>query len=235
MFIGTAGWSVDRSLPDFPQEGTALERYASVFSAVEVNSSFYRRHRPATWQRWHDAVPSTFKFSVKLPKTISHEKLLSDVDGEIDNFFSDIVPLGAKLGAVLVQLPPKLVFEAEVAEPFLGALRSRTAVPIFIEPRHVSWAEASSLVGRFDITRVYADPQHEVLRPAQNQNGISYLRLHGSPKIYYSAYPEQDIAQYAGMLDSIASSSWCIFDNTASGAAITDALRMQALVDQAQP
>jgi uncharacterized protein YecE (DUF72 family) len=225
--VGTAGWSVDRSLERFAGEGTALERYASVFRAVEINSSFYRRHRPSTWQRWHDAVPDQFRFSVKLPKTITHERQLTNSAGELDLFFGDIKPLAAKLGAILVQLPPKLQFDAATAETFLAAIRARTRSPIFIEPRHISWAheQACRLLEQFSIGRVYADPQKPELQFAPTPEKPCYLRLHGSPKIYYSPYSDESLAQYARLLAGHPG-SWCIFDNTASGAAIRDALKL---------
>src|SRR5687767_13604572 len=72
--IGTAGWSIaSRHAEHFTGEGTALQRYAERFNGVEINSSFYRRHRPETWQRWAASVPAQFRFAVKLPRTITHE------------------------------------------------------------------------------------------------------------------------------------------------------------------
>jgi len=92
--IGTAGWSVLRTAPEFPQEGSALERCAAVFSAVEVNSSFYRRHRLATRKRWHDAVPDDFRFSVKLPQIITHNRRPSQPEAELGIFFEDVARWG---------------------------------------------------------------------------------------------------------------------------------------------
>ncbi|MGI8931695.1 MAG: DUF72 domain-containing protein, partial [Sphingomicrobium sp.] len=62
----------------FPSEGPALERYADRFTAVEINSSFHRAHRENTWARWRDSVPEQFKFSVKIPKEITHKRKLQD-------------------------------------------------------------------------------------------------------------------------------------------------------------
>jgi uncharacterized protein YecE (DUF72 family) len=230
--VGTAGWSVGRSNLRFSSDGSALERYTSLFSAVEVNSSFYRRHKAETWQRWRDAVPEDFKFSVKLPKIITHERRLIDVVEELNYFFADVGSLGTKLGAVLVQLPPNLPFEGERADAFFHALRFRSAVPVFVEPRHATWAGTgvSDLLARHDIRRVYADPQTPELRRTALANGAQYIRLHGSPKIYYSAYADEQIAQYAKMLQSASKPSWCIFDNTASGAALDDALKLFDMV-----
>jgi uncharacterized protein YecE (DUF72 family) len=231
--IGTAGWSVPKTSAAFPAQGSMLERYAAVFSAVEINSSFYRRHRPDTWQRWHDSVPEHFAFSVKMPRTITHDAALAAPQADLDTFISDLVPLGRKLGAVLIQLPPKLHFELPVADAFVAALRERAAVPAFIEPRHESWAtaEASDLLDRYAISRVLADPQLASLR-REASVAPQYLRLHGSPRIYYSAYADSDLDDYANLLRGAQTPAWCIFDNTASGAAIDDALRLQAILEQ---
>ena len=80
--IGTAGWSIPSRLADaFPKAGTHLARYAGRLQAVEINSSFYRSHRPATYARWARDVPEDFRFSVKMPKAITHEaRLVSAVD-----------------------------------------------------------------------------------------------------------------------------------------------------------
>ena len=79
MRIGTAGWAIPRIHADlFPGNGTGLERYSGRLNAAEINSSFYRPHRPATYARWADAVPEAFRFSVKIPRSISHEKRLID-------------------------------------------------------------------------------------------------------------------------------------------------------------
>jgi uncharacterized protein YecE (DUF72 family) len=236
-FIGTAGWSLDRGISEFAGEGAALERYAAVFGATEINSSFHRRHRPSTWQRWHDSVPPNFAFSVKLPKTITHQNQLIDPETELDQFFNDIKPLGQKLAAILVQLPPKLAFDPALAETFFTALRARCPVPVFLEPRHPSWAStaASDLLQASEVARVYADPQEPGLRAAALTDGAAYLRLHGSPKIYYSEYRTDAIELYAAQLRVARQPAWCIFDNTASGAALRDALKLRDIIAQQAP
>ena len=71
--IGCAGWSIHKdAAAAFPVEGSHLERYARVFPAVEINSSFYRPHKPETYARWADSVPDGFRFAVKVPRAITH-------------------------------------------------------------------------------------------------------------------------------------------------------------------
>jgi uncharacterized protein YecE (DUF72 family) len=125
--IGTAGWSIARKdADDFPRDGTALERYSRVFSAVEVNSSFHRAHRPSTWAKWAESVPEQFRFAVKIPKTITHQAKLVDVDTLVAPFAEQVRELGGKLAVLLVQLPPKLGFDAELVRGFFEMRRTRS-------------------------------------------------------------------------------------------------------------
>jgi uncharacterized protein YecE (DUF72 family) len=237
MRIGTAGWSIPKEHGSaFPAEGSHLERYAAVFDAVEINSSFYRPHRLATYERWAASTPANFAFAVKVPKAITHEHRLKDVDELLGRFLSGVRGLGPKLGPLLVQLPPSLPFEIGTSDEFLRVLRSRIASAIVCEPRHRSWfaPEVESLLDELRIARVAADPA-----PAPRAGdpggwrGLSYYRLHGSPRIYYSPYGEETLTAIATRLANAAATgtpTWCIFDNTAAFAATRDALRARALV-----
>jgi uncharacterized protein YecE (DUF72 family) len=231
VYTGCAGWSLPRaSWPHFPEAGTHLERYAQRLNAAEINSSFYRPHQPGTYERWAAAVPPAFRFSVKLPKTITHEKRLLDCAGLLETFLDQARGLGDRLGCLLVQLPPSLAFKPEVTVPFLADLRRRHSGPVALEARHDSWfeAQADDLLRVHEVARVLADPVlFDAGRAPGGWHGLVYLRLHGSPRVYYSSYEGgllerlvERIAQESAAADKI----WCIFDNTASGAAIENAL-----------
>src|ERR687894_400456 len=85
--IGTSGWSIPKAHDaPFRASGNHLERYASVFNAVEINSSFYRPHRPATYERWAASVPEEFRFAVKIPKAIPHERRLKEAGDLMGHF-----------------------------------------------------------------------------------------------------------------------------------------------------
>ena len=232
--IGTAGWSIPAAFAaHFPIQGTLLERYAARFSAVEINSSFYRPHRPATYARWAASVGPDFRFAVKLPKAITHERRLIDIEAPLDRFAAEIGALGAKLGPVLVQLPPSLAFDASVAEAFFAQLHDRLPGPIVCEPRHASWFsdEAEALLVGHRVARVAADPA-PVPTAAEPGGwpGLAYFRLHGAPRIYWSEYGPGAVAAHAAAISArtAASELWTIYDNTASGAATGDALRLHA-------
>jgi uncharacterized protein YecE (DUF72 family) len=229
--IGTAGWSIPRPLAGrFPAAGSALQRYAARFPVVEINSSFHRPHRASTWQRWRDEVPAAFRFSVKLAKTITHQRKLLDYEEELDRFAAEVGMLGDKLAVVLVQLPPKLAFDADLARGFFAALAARCDAAIACEPRHPSWfeAEPEALLIEHRIARVAADPAvcEGAARPG-GWRGLSYWRLHGSPAMYRSSYADRLAAYAAALADEAAErETWCIFDNTASSAATGDALAL---------
>lgn len=237
--IGTAGWSIPRQVAGkFPIEGTALERYAARFDAAEINSSFHRPHRESTWQRWHDSVPANFRFSVKVPKSITHGRKLVDCADLTKDFLAQSKPLGSKLAVLLVQLPPKLAFEADVAAAFFSDLGRRTKARLVCEPRHPSWftSEAEALLNEHRVARVAADPAVcDAGAVPGGWNGLSYWRLHGSPVVYRSSYLDR-IDSYAGKIRQAAEAEadvWCIFDNTASSAGAGDALALIHALQQA--
>src|SRR5688572_32863844 len=101
--IGTAGWSIaGRHAERFPGDGSMLDRYARRFNAVEINSTFYRPHRPETWARWAQSVPASFRFAAKVPKAITHERRLVDCGDLAAAFVEQLEPLGEKLAVLLV-------------------------------------------------------------------------------------------------------------------------------------
>lgn len=240
--IGCAGWSLPAVLQgEFGAEGSHLERYGARLNACEINSSFYRPHGFDTYRRWGDSVPAGFRFSVKLPQAITHDSRLAGCDGAIGDFLAQAQGLGDKLSCVLVQLPPSLAFDAQACGDFFEALRARWDGGVACEPRHASWftSRADALLRRHRVARVLADPvRHAAGAMPGGYRGLTYLRLHGSPRVYYSAYPPDLIAALAArirMAERDGTEVWCMFDNTASGAAAGDALALQRALQQDPP
>jgi uncharacterized protein YecE (DUF72 family) len=233
LYVGCAGWAVPKACSGrFPQDGSHLQRYAQVFNAVEINSSFYRSHQPATYARWAASVPDDFRFAVKMPRTISHQARLLECDAMVPAFLGEAQQLGAKLGCLLLQLPPSLAYSASVALPFFGRLRRLYHGPVVCEPRHVSWfvPAVNHQLKDHGIGLVAADPAR-VPRAAVPAGDpvMQYLRLHGSPRIYYDSYPDATLRRISLKLRRPASHTsqrWCIFDNTALGHATSNGLDM---------
>lgn len=237
VLVGCAGWALPAAQQHrFAPAGSHLERYAGRLPAVEINSSFYRPHRASTYARWAASVPESFRFSVKVPKTITHEQRLAGAEPLLDEFLAGVTMLGPRLGCLLVQMPPSLAFEPAVAEAFFTALRQRHAGPVAAEPRHLTWftEAAESMLHGLKIGRVAADPAHA---PRGGEPGAwpetVYYRLHGSPRVYYSDYGPaylDALAKKLGALPPGAPRPWCIFDNTALGAAPGNALDLLGLL-----
>jgi uncharacterized protein YecE (DUF72 family) len=235
VYVGCAGWSLSREhWPQFTEQGTHLERYASRLDAVEINSSFYRPHRPGTYARWASSVGSGFRFSVKVPKSVTHENRLENCAGLLDTFLSECLALGDRLGCLLIQLPPSLMFDPVAAGDFFEILRARFSGYVVIEPRHESWVEAQALLIQLRIAQVAVDPSRIRNDSAPGGwPGIRYWRLHGSPQIYYSAYAQEWVEDKARQIASTLAEgvpTWCMFDNTARGAALGNALHLKTLI-----
>lgn len=233
--IGCAGWAIPAAHRDrFGPGSSVLARYATRLDCVEINSSFYRPHRRDTYARWADAVPAHFRFSVKMPRAISHDARLRQCGGLLDGFLSECSGLGDKLGCLLLQLPPSLALDGRVAAPFLAMLRRRWDGPVACEPRHASWftQAADALFQRHRIARVAADPApHPAAAVPGGDPALAYWRWHGSPRMYYSAYDDAFLRRHAqAVAASAAAQTWVVFDNTTHGHAIDDALRFAAML-----
>jgi uncharacterized protein YecE (DUF72 family) len=211
-----------------------LERYARTFSATEITTSFYRHHQLRTYERWASSVGADFRFAVKAPRALTHEGTLIADDAVVDRFVSEVAGLGNKLRVLLVQLPPSLEFMPAQAARFFKQLQRRiSTVAIVCEPRHQSWncSAAEALCKSHGVARAAADPARWTQDAVPGGDlRLAYFRMHGSPRIYFSDYEPQRLADLARQLQAALQTSeevWCIFDNTAHGHAIGNALVVQ--------
>jgi uncharacterized protein YecE (DUF72 family) len=229
--VGTAAWAIpSRYKERMPVDGSHLERYAQRLNAVEINSSFHRHHQLQTYERWAASVPRHFRFSVKLPQALTHEGALTAMPEVLDRFKEEVSGLGSKLAVLLLQLPPSLELDARAARRFFAALRKRFDVKVVCEPRHPSWGapRADRLLAGCGVARVAANPAPW---PGADEPGgfakLAYFRWHGKPRKYYSDYDSESLAALKQSLVAArrqASDVWCIFDNTAHGFALGNAL-----------
>jgi uncharacterized protein YecE (DUF72 family) len=208
--------------------------YAEHFSCVEINSSFYRPHRKTTYGAWKRAVPASFRFSVKMPRTITHECALRHAEAEVSEFFSAIEALQPKLAALLIQLPPSLEFSAGLVRTFFKSLPRLRGVRLVCEPRHSSWfgQAADTLLEQLDVSRAATDPSP--FAPGSRPGGsrsFNYFRWHGSPRMYYSSYSDPQLKTLAAAVKGLRrTDTWCIFDNTARYAAWDNAVALLSAV-----
>jgi uncharacterized protein YecE (DUF72 family) len=237
IWIGTAGWSIPRAAASrFDSAGTHLQRYSNRFTCTEINSSFHRPHTAATYAKWRDSTPPGFRFAIKMPRAITHELKLCGTREPLAAFLGQTDGLGPKRGPILVQLPPSLAFDSDVVSAFLELLRSMHAGPVVCEPRHPTWfaPPVAALLDEYGVSLVAADPPPApaaAVRPGRSR--LTYFRLHGSPRMYWSTYDATWIASLSTMVATLqgVTEVWCIFDNPAGGGAIENAgqLRDQLL------
>lgn len=239
--VGTAGWSIPRAAaPRFGSAGTHLERYARRLDCVEINSSFYRPHAATTYAKWRASTPASFRFSVKIPRAITHELKLQRAREPFSAFLAQTDGLAEKRGPLLLQLPPSLAFDGPVVTRFLSMVRRMYAGPVVCEPRHATWFSplVHALLERYHVARVAADPppMPESTMLA-SWSRLAYFRLHGSPRMYWSRYDDRYIAALAATIRTLpaAEDVWCVFDNTASGAAIENAWELRTRLSADDP
>ena len=220
--IGISGWTYPPWRKAFYPEGLPqhkeLEYAAGIFRSIEINGTFYSLQKPESFEKWAEATPEGFVFSVKAPRFITHIRRLKDVEGPVANFLaSGILKLGPKLGPILWQLPPSLKFDAEVMEAFFKLLphdvqaaadaarshdkwmegkawfKTKVEGPLghSVEVRHKSFAvpEFIDLLRKYDVALVCADTP-EWPRMMDVTSEFMYCRLHGSEKIYESGYDD---------------------------------------------
>ena len=177
---------------------------------------------------------------MKIPRAITHELKLKGAREPFITFLTQTDGLADKRGPLLLQSPPSLSFDGPVVTRFLKMVRRVYDGPIACEPRHATWFSplVGALLERYRISRVAADPPPapDSTSPA-GWSRVAYFRLHGSPRTYWSRYDENAIAALAATIARITTAEqiWCVFDNTASGAAIENAweLRERVSVDPA--
>jgi len=140
---GTSGYSYKEWKGDFYPAKIApaemLAYYSARLSAVEINNTFYRMPRREVVENWASSVPESFRFAAKVSQRITHRKRLVDIEDDLDFLLDQLAPLGAKLGMLLVQLPPNLPVNLGLLERFLDHLGAR--VRAAFEFRHASWLD----------------------------------------------------------------------------------------------
>ena len=209
-----AGWYPDEVKND--AEGR-LRYYARHFPMVEVNATFYALPRAGTVQAWADRTPDDFRFHVKahqvisghasdparLPPPLRELPFQADRRGRIrrpsrelrdavtDALVEAVAPLGPKLGAILLQLPPHVAAGADAREEIARIIERIHPLRTAVEFRNASWADpgereaAVEMLAARDAAWVCVDaPRIEVpsaMPPIVEVTcpELAYLRLHG--------------------------------------------------------
>lgn len=232
--IGTSGWTYKHWKGCFyPVEWPStkwLEYYAKYFDTVELNATFYRLPKPATFENWKARTPDHFLWSVKGSKFITHTKRLNNPTESLNRFYDSTNGLGEKLGIILFQLPPSLSFDVKVFEHFCRSLN--TQVRHAIEIRHQSWLNnnAFALLKEFNIALCMADTAGRYPSCEAITADFVYIRLHGSKKLYASKYSDEELQTWAEKIHTWNKDVFIYFDNDFEGHAVTNARRLKEIL-----
>jgi len=237
--IGCSGWIYRHWRGLFYPEKLAQHRwfahYAETFETVELNTSFYHLPKPETFAKWRDQAPPGFRYAVKAPRFITHMKKLKDCAEPVEEFLRRARNLGAAIGPVLYQLPPRWACNPDRLGEFI-ALLPRDLLHVF-EFREKSWLTAEVLA--LLETRGVSFCVHDMPGLATERwasGPIAYVRFHGGVGKYWGRYPDEGLLSWTDWIVAEANSGrdvWCYFNNDIDGHAIHDALTLRAMVAQA--
>lgn len=235
--IGTSGWTYNHWLGVFYPEDLPksrwLEHYCRHFDTVEINCSFYRLPREATFSNWRKRAPEGFIFAVKASRYITHVKRLSEIEESLELFLSRAELLGEKLGPILFQLPPRFKADPERLERLLSLLPE--GLKAAFEFRDESWfcREIYELLERHNAALCIADSP-KFPRAFEVTADFSYFRLHGSKKLYASRYTREELEGWASIIREHLRSGldvYVYFDNDAFGYAVENALELKGMLE----
>ena len=234
IFIGTSGWNYDHWKGNFYpatcSKKSWLEYYTGQFNSVEVNATFYRHMKPATFDKWRNASPDGFVWAVKAHRFITHIKRLQQVTQSLDMFFESVKALKEKLGVILFQLPPTLIFDHAVFEAFCALLPKEYRYTI--EARHHSWTgkDALAILEKYGIAWCISDTAGRYPYLETVTADFIYIRLHGNKALYASNYTEEELTLWAEKIRQWNRDTYIYFDNDSMGYAPKNAMRLKELV-----
>ena len=237
-YIGTSGWHYEHWKGPFYPPGLPdkafLEHYADFFSTVEINNSFYRLPEKETLVRWRNAVPEGFVFSIKASRYLTHMKKLKDPREPLERLLDRVSVLGANLGPILFQLPPRWRSNPQRLEGFLEILPENYRYTF--EFRDPSWFDEKiyELLTRHGASLCVYDLDGRI-SPKEVTADFTYVRLHGPDGPYRGRYGAQRLAEWADDFSAWLKEGlavYCYFDNDEAGYAVQDALRLQQMMTE---
>jgi uncharacterized protein YecE (DUF72 family) len=246
LLVGTSGWAYGGWRGSFYPErlpaSEFLAFYAREFDTAEVNYSFYRLPRAATYEKWYADTPSQFVFALKASRLITQIKRLREVEESWREFINRARPLKEKLGPILLQFPSNF----HASDDSIDALRqflkhsrgSQMNLRLALEFRHDSWfaAPVQALLREHDAALVIAhSSRYPVPEPASTGSFV-YFRFHGPKELFASCYSDQELKQWAARIKHflrIGLDAYAYFNNDARGDAVPNARTLREMVTRA--
>ncbi|OBJ48949.1 DUF72 domain-containing protein [Mycobacterium sp. 1423905.2] len=236
--IGTSGWSYNHWAevlypPGLPA-ARRLARYTEVFDTVELNASFYRWPKDATFAGWRDRVPNGFTFSVKAHRGLTHYRRLANPEPWIERFERCWKALGDRRGVLLVQLHPEQQRDDARLDHFLASMPQW--IRVAVELRHPSWNDPAvyQLLERHRAAYVVMSGANLACVPCATTD-LVYIRMHGPEpaSLYTGSYTDSDLRWWAERItewDGEGRDVWMYFNNDIGGHAVRNALSLRELL-----
>ena len=235
VHIGTSGWSYDHwngvLYPDGSAPRDRLGVYTSTFRTVELNASFYRWPRDATFAGWRRRLPDGFVMSVKAPRGLTHAKRLYAPETWVSRIAACWHTLGDRRGVLLVQLAPNHARDDARLDHFLGCVPSWMRVAV--ELRHESWIDDAvfGILERHGAAYCVMSGANLpcVLRATAP---FVYVRLHGpdTEHLYGGSYGDDDMQWWADRINDWTGGGldvYAYFNNDGGGNAVRNALTLR--------
>ncbi len=235
--IGTSGWTYNDWKGAFYPETLAksrwLDYYATQFSTVEINATFYGTFKDTTYENWRGRVPEGFCYVLKAPRLITHRKLLLNVQENIETFWRSASILGDKLGLILLQVAPQTPYDPERVEKAIRAFGDPGRIAV--EFRDEKWLTPEVEEMLRSLGAVYCNPDS----PKSHLTDIltsstGYIRLHGRTQWFAYNYTESDLEDVAPVARRMqargAQTSSIFFNNDFHANAIRNAQRLKEIL-----
>jgi uncharacterized protein YecE (DUF72 family) len=229
-FIGTSGWTYDhwrgRFYPEKLPKKRWFDYYASQFSSVEVNATFYRTFKDQTYHNWRQRAPQGFGYVLKAPRLITHRKHLLEAEEDIQAFYHSCSLLKDKFEMILLQVAPNTPYDLDRLRHALQHFPDPTRVAI--EFRRSEWLNQDVM----DMLRSFGATICNVDSPRQKITDLltsdrTYLRLHGRQHWYTYNYSPDELNEIAALAHQLeqkgAKKVYVFFNNDFEGFAPANA------------
>jgi uncharacterized protein YecE (DUF72 family) len=239
IYIGTSGWSYPHWKGNFYPDNLAksnwFEYYLQNFDTVEVNATFYRRFKDETYEKWKKRVPKEFRYVLKVPRLITHRKLLHEVDDLVDEFQHSARILRDNLGLLLLQLPPRISYHPERLDQVLRHFKHPEKVAVEIRNKEWFTEEIYGILKNCGSVFCTADsPKTELMDWVTGDTG--YIRLHGRTKWYSYDYSEKELQEIVDFIKKLNGKSvktfYIFFNNDYQGYAPRNASTLLEMVQR---
>ena len=229
LYVGTSGFAYDEwkgpFYPSTTRQREMLPFYASRFRSVEINYSFRQQPAEKTLSAWSESTPDGFVFALKAHQRITHWMRLAGTDEAVSAFLDRVRTLGPRLGPILFQCPPTLIFDRSLIESFLAYLP-----PTFryaFEFRHPSWVSAKEILASQGAAWCVAETDEKPFEQDRLEPGpFVYLRLRKT------AYTEEDLRAWSERLRGACaqgSDVFCYFKHEEGGTGVMAASALEDL------